>query len=112
METNFDFKQMGKRMPYTTPPDSFDKMEEDVLKEVVSDRENSPKHKTLYRSLLAGAVAVAVAASIALLFAIQWQSGRKEEVGFQEVEQAFAQLSDEDQNYILDVYQEDLFMDD
>ena len=110
METNFDFKQMGKRMPYTTPSGFFDKMEEDVLKEVVPDRENSPKHKTLYRSLLAGAVAVA--ASITLLFAFQWQSGRKAEVGFQEVEQAFAQLSDEDQNYILDVYQEDLFMDD
>lgn len=110
METNFDFKQMGKRMPYTTPSGFFDKMEEDVLKEVVPDRENSPKHKILYRSLLAGAVAVA--ASIALLFAFQWQSGRKAEVGFQEVEQAFAQLSDEDQNYILDVYQEDLFMDD
>ena len=88
----------------------YSDMEEDVLKEVVPDRENSPKHKTLYRSLLAGAVAVA--ASIALLFAFQWQSGRKAEVGFQEVEQAFAQLSDEDQNYILDVYQEDLFMDD
>ena len=54
--------------------------------------------------------AMAVAASIALLFVFHPFSPKEETGSFSHVEQAFANLSQEDQAYMLAVYQEDIFM--
>jgi len=37
MDTKFDFKQVGKRMPYTTPDDFFRDMEKNILEAVKED---------------------------------------------------------------------------
>ena len=70
MEKDFDFRQIGKRMPYKTP-EGF---------------------------------------SIALLLVFSPLSHKEQTDSLSRVEQAFANLSQEDQAYMLAVYQEDLFM--
>ena len=60
--------------------------------------------------------AVAVAASVAVLlvlnidFSVSSSQPSQVNNGIQEVDQAFAQLSSVDQAYLLDVYQEDVFL--
>ena len=59
------------------------------------------------RAVLIGTAAVA--ASITLLLVLNpFSSGQAD--GFSKVEQAFAGLSQEDQDYMLEVYQEDIFI--
>ena len=40
MEKKFDFNQIGKRMPYSTPDNFFDKLEKEVKASLPSERKN------------------------------------------------------------------------
>ncbi len=108
MEKEFDFNRIGKRMPYKTPEGFLDEMEANVWKEVQHEFPKTHKRKTFRLRVFAGAMAVA--ASIALLFVFHPFSPKEEIDSFSHVEQAFANLSQEDQAYMLAVYQEDIFM--
>ena len=108
MEKEFDFNRIGKRMPYKTPEGFLDEMEANVWKEVQHEFPKTHKRKTFRLRVFAGAMAVA--ASIALLFVFHPFSPKEETDSFSHVEQAFANLSQEDQAYMLAVYQEDIFM--
>lgn len=109
MKTDFDFNQIGKRMPYQTPESFFDDMETQIWKEVQSELPQASRRKRFRLRIIAGALAVA--ASITLLFILHpfFHTGQHTE-DFSSVEQAFANLSGEDQAYMLEVYQEDIFM--
>lgn len=108
MEKEFDFNRIGKRMPYKTPEGFLDEMEANVWKEVQHELPQTHKRTTFRLRVFAGAMAVA--ASIALLFVFHPFSLKEETDSFSHVEQAFANLSQEDQAYMLAVYQEDIFM--
>ena len=100
MEKEFDFNRIGKRMPYKTPEGFLDEMEANVWREVQDELPKAHhKRKTFRLRVFAGAMAVA--ASI---------SPKEETDSFSHVEQAFANLSQEDQAYMLAVYQKDIFM--
>ncbi|MDO4165200.1 MAG: hypothetical protein Q4D56_12590 [Bacteroides sp.] len=106
MEKNFDFDRIGKRMPYTTPTGFFDQMEDNVWKEIQRE-EAVRRHKRKLFRLRSIIGMTAVAASIALL--LVFHPGRQDS-GLLQVEQAFANLSNEDQTYMLEVYQDDIFI--
>ena len=109
MEKDFDFRQIGKRMPYKTPEGFLDEMEANVWREVQDELPKAHhKRKTFRLRVFAGAMAVA--ASIALLLVFHPFSPKEGTDSFSHVEQAFANLSQEDQAYMLAVYQEDIFM--
>lgn len=108
MEKDFDFNRIGKRMPYRTPEGFLDEMEANTWKEVQGGLPQTYKRKT-YR-LRIFATSLAVAASIALLLVFSPVSHKGQSDSFSKVEQAFANLSQQDQAYMLSVYQEDLFM--
>ena len=108
MEKEFDFTRIGKRMPYKTPKGFLDEMEANVWKEVRNEHPQTPGRKAFRLRVLAGAMAVA--ASIALLLVFNPFSPKEETDSFSGVEQAFANLSQDDQAYMLAVYQEDIFM--
>lgn len=108
MEKDFDFNRIGKRMPYRTPEGFLDEMEANIWKEVQGELPQTYKRKT-YR-LRIFATSLAVAASIALLLVFSPVSYKGQSDSFSKVEQAFANLSQQDQAYMLSVYQEDLFM--
>lgn len=108
MEKEFDFNRIGKRMPYKTPEGFLDEMEANVWREVQHEFPKTHKRKTFRLRVFAGAMTVA--ASIALLLVFHPFSPKEETDSFSHVEQAFANLSQEDQAYMLAVYQEDIFM--
>ena len=129
MDTNFDFNktekfdfdQVGKRMPYSTPDDFFKDMEANILEQVKDDKPKpvriQPKKRPLMKVIWAAAMAVATSVAVLLVLNIDFaapHSSLPSQVDneMQAVDQAFAQLSSADQAYLLDVYQEDVFLDD
>ena len=114
MEENNEFISVGKKMPYTVPDGFFDKLEENVMKEWDAERgkreentSSSGKAKTIriaIRTLLA------VAACVALFLVVKKALPQGEDSitdDFTSVELAFNNLSTEDQDYLLEVYQEE-----
>ena len=117
----FDFDQVGKRMPYSTPDDFFKDMEANILEQVKDDKPKpvriQPKKRPLMKVIWAAAMAVAASVAVLLVLNIDFaapHSSLPSQVDneMQAVDQAFAQLSSADQAYLLDVYQEDVFLDD
>ncbi len=98
MNKEFDFGHIGKRMPYSTPDGFFDQLEEDIRKEV-----KPAKSHSLLRTVLA------VAASVALIVT-SMNFPKSDKVSINDVDQAFSQLTADDQDYLLDIYQEDVFI--
>ena len=117
----FDFGKVGKRMPYSTPDDFFKDMEANILEQVKDDKPKpvriQPKKRPLMKVIWAAAMAVAASVAVLLVLNIDFaapHSSLPSQVDneMQAVNQAFAQLSSADQAYLLDVYQEDVFLDD
>ena len=128
MDTNFDFNktekfdfdQVGKRMPYSTPDDFFKDMEANILEQVKDDKPKpvriQPKKRPLMKVIWTAAIAVAASVAVLLVLNIDFaapHSSLPSQVDneMQAVDQAFAQLSSADQAYLLSVYQEDVFLD-
>ena len=93
-------KKMSKTMPYTVPEGFFDEMEERLMQEVAPKKTKSKAHKVVLWTSLA------VAASFALLLVLRqgWHHG--DEASFEQVEMAFNQLSDSDQQLMLELFDE------
>ena len=121
MNKDFDFDKVGKRIPYTTPDGFFDKLEDDIWKEVKNDSQEKQNNitatveiqqvgrKSTKLHLLMRSV-IAVAASIALLFVINMNFPKSNDTSFNDVDRAFSQLTTDDQAYLLNIYQEDVFI--
>ena len=95
-----DLEKMKKTMPYTVPDGFFDMMEERLMQETVKKKEKSNLRKI---ALWTG---LAVAASLALLMVLRQGLFQTEESSFEQVEIAFTQLSDTDQELMFDYYDE------
>jgi len=108
MTNDFDFNRVGKRMPYTVPDRFFDKMESDVWKEIGNESAHIERKPAKRRSLLRIVAIAATAAAAAVVIA--FLPTRTSSPDFADVEQAFRNLSTEDQAYMLSVYQEDIFI--
>lgn len=123
MNKEFDFDKMGKRVPYTTPDGFFDKLEEDIWKEVkddylgtTSEKEDLPmtsaesKAKKTHTLRIAMRCVLALAASVLLAFIINMNFTKQNTATINDVDQAFSQLTTDDQAYLLNVYQDDVFI--
>ena len=108
MEKKFDFNQIGKRMPYSTPDNFFDKLEKEVKASLPNERKN--KHARIITMSV-----LSIAASLLLLFGIsttinkKGDDAKKEQYNMAAVEKAFNNLNDADQNALLNIYQDDVF---
>ena len=116
----FDFGKVGKRMPYSTPEGFFKEMEANILEQVKDDKPKpvrvQPKKRPLIRGIWAAAMAVAASVAVLLVLNIDFAAPHSSlpsqaDNEIQAVDQAFAQLSSADQAYLLNVYQEDVFLD-
>ena len=128
MDTNFDFNktgkfdfdQVGKRMPYSTPEGFFKEMEANILEQVKDDKQvpvrRQLKKHPLMKVIWTAAMAVAASVAVLLVLNIDFMAPHSSlpsqaDNEMQAVDQAFAQLSSADQAYLLNVYQEDVFLD-
>ena len=110
MEQNYDFSRIGKQMPYTVPDGFFDKLEENVMNEVKAQTAKTKKATVIRMAIRA---AIAVAACIALFLVVKKVLPQGQDAAiddFENVELAFNNLSTEDQDYLLEVYQEELLL--
>ena len=111
MEQNYDFSKIGKQMPYTVPDGFFDQLEEHVMSEVVNAQPTKKKANVVRMAIRA---AIAIAACIALFLVVKKVLPQGQDTtldDFDSVELAFNNLSTEDQDYLLEVYQEELILD-
>lgn len=95
-----DLEKMGKTMPYTIPDGFFDAMEERLMKEVATKEK-----KPILRKVVLWA-SIVVAASFALLLVFRQGKTPTKEKSFEQMEMAFNQLCDDDQQLMLDYYEE------
>ena len=109
MAEKFDFERVGKRMPYTVPDGAFDELERNVWRKVAGNGAAVRCHRS-NRLRIALRSAVAAAAVVAPFLAVNLHSDDKKAYDMNDVEQAFGNLSSEDKAYILQVYEEDLFI--
>ena len=117
MEKQFDFNQVNKRMPYGVPDGFFDRLQDNVMDEIKSSEPAptiKPKAKTRQAWLvrLAPLTAVAAVALVAILL-IPHGAHKKavpQKGSYAQVEQAFNNLSDADRSYLVNAYQDDLFL--
>ena len=113
MEQNYDFNKIGKQMPYTVPDGYFSKLEDSVM-EVWSENTSAAKAKRAKVVRMAIRAVLAVAACIALFLIVRQTLPKGQDTvadDFDKVELAFNNLDTEDQDYLLEVYQEELFLD-
>lgn len=120
MKQTFDFKQIGKRMPYRVPNGFFQEMERNVLdavaekaaerKSAMAERKPLQAKRFVFTRL--AKYAVAVAASVVVLLAVNVKFFYVvAPTDMQDVEAAFDQLSLSDQECLVELYQEDVFLD-
>lgn len=114
---NFSFEQVGKRMPYATPHGFLDDLEANVLATVAADAPVAPiatTHTTVKRRSylkVVGLSALSAAAAITLFLVVHTGfTASASDADWQTVDEAFAQLSVEDQAFLIDVYQDDVFL--
>ena len=123
MNKEFDFDKMGKRVPYTTPDGFFDKLEEDIWKEVKDDYLGSTPEKEVlpmtsaeskakkpHTHRIAMRCVLALAASVVVAFIINMNFTKQDTATINDVDQAFSQLTTDDQAYLLNIYQDDVFI--
>lgn len=95
-----DLEKMSKTMPYTVPEGFFEAMEERLMQEVAPKKTKpTTRNVVLWTSL-------AVAASLALLLVLRQGWHKTDDASFEQVEMAFNQLSDSDQQLMLELFEE------
>ena len=100
-----DLEKMNKTMPYTVPEGFFNEMEERLMQEAVTKKKKpTARNVVLWTSL-------AVVASLALLIVLRQGGHNSEEASFEQVETAFNQLSDDDQQLMLEIFDEIDYLD-
>lgn len=100
-----DLENIEKKMPYTVPEGFFDEIEKRLMQEVETKKKNRKLRNT---ALWTG---FAVAASLALLLVLRQGWHNTDEESFEQVEMAFNQLSDGDQQLMLEYFDEIDYLD-
>lgn len=100
---SYNFDKIGKKMPYRVPDTFFDELENTIMIEVQKRQNKRNILKIFYRS-------VVVAATIALLMIVGGSGTKNDKTDFAEIAQAFDNLSEADQTYLLEIYQDDIFI--
>lgn len=120
-------EKLNKRLPYSVPDGFFDVMEDNVMAKIKADaginvggdkadtqmrdkqyRKTTKHTRTISLSILA------MAASLLLLFTIFSQSTKtvQQTNGMESIDKAFSQLNTNDQAFLMEIYDDDMFLDD
>lgn len=122
-------EKLNKRLPYSVPDGFFDVMEANVMAKIKADAEagtsvgddkadtqmlNKRYRKTIKRTRTISLSILAMAASLLLLFTIFPKSTKtaQQTNDMESIDKAFSQLSTDDQTFLMEVYDDDMFLDD
>lgn len=106
MAKKYDLDNIGKRMPYIMPTGTFDEVETNVFKALKRDNRALRKRRIIRWSSIGG---IAAAACIALLLMIKPLSAVQNDP-LTQIDLAFGNLSEADQEYLVEIYHEDYFL--
>ena len=117
MNKEFDFEQVGKRMPFRTPEGFFEQMQEETMQRIAAEK----RRKKIYRLKVGFSAVMSAAALICgIAFFMHTQFPKQEQflTGDLLVEADcddpfclyLQQLSDEDLNSLADFMETDIFM--
>lgn len=95
-----DLEKIRKTMPYSVPEGFFEAMEERLMQEVAPKKTKPTTRNVVLWTCLA------VAASLALLLVLRQGRHNADEASFEQVEIAFNQLSDSDQQLMMELFEE------
>ena len=114
MDKQFIFEQVGKRMPYNVPDGFFEQLEQNVMVEVTAGNIATEKPKQKARTMkMTFRILLTAAAAVALFFVVtKNMPSNTTEDSFANVELAYNNLSPEDQEFLMEVYEEDEFIND
>jgi hypothetical protein len=124
MEKQFDFNEVGKRMPYYDMPDGFfERLQDNVMREIQDEQTGKPttaikSNKSKGSSRRAWLLRLVPLTSVAAAALVAWlllpngasKKSAPQEGSYSQVEQAFNNLSDADRSYLVSMYQDDLFL--
>ncbi len=122
-------EKLNKRLPYSVPDGFFDVMEANVMAKIKADAEAGTSvgddkadtqmwdkryRKTIKRTRAISLSFLAMAASLLLLFTILPKSTKtaQQTNDMESIDKAFSQLSTDDQTFLMEVYDDDMFLDD
>lgn len=120
-------EKLNKRLPYSVPDGFFDVMEDNVMAKIKADaginvggdkadtqmRDKQYRKTTTHTRTISLSI-LAMAASLMLLFTIFSQSTKtvQQTNGMESIDKAFSQLNTDDQAFLMEIYDDDMFMDD
>lgn len=122
-------EKLNKRLPYSVPDGFFDVMEANVMAKIKADAEAGTSvgddkadtqmwdkryRKTIKRTRTISLSFLAMAASLMLLFTILSKNTKtaQQTNDLESIDKAFSQLSTDDQTFLMEVYDDDMFLDD
>lgn len=120
-------KKLNKRLPYSVPDGFFDVMEANVMARIKAEAgasvggdkadtqmRDKQYRKTIKRTRTISLSILAMAASLLLLFTIFPKSTKTAQQinDLESIDKAFSQLSTDDQTFLMEVYDDDMFLDD
>ena len=119
-------EKLNKRLPYSVPDGFFDVMEANVMAKIKADaginvggdkadtqmRDKQYRKTTTHTRTISLSI-LAMAASL-LLFTIFSQSTKtvQQTNGMESIDKAFSQLNADDQAFLMEIYDDDMFLDD
>lgn len=120
-------EKLNKRLPYSVPDGFFDVMEANVMAKIKADaginvggdkadtqmRDKQYRKTTTHTRTISLSI-LAVAASLLLLFTIFSQSTKtaQQTNGMESIDKAFSQLNTDDQAFLMEIYDDDMLLDD
>ena len=104
MEHEFDFDKIGKRMPYAVPRDAFEEIDENVRRAL--NLKNRPSRKLFLFRLGASLAAVGC---LAMAIVMRPESPTPYNM-LTEIDFACANLTEADREYLTDIYNDDIFI--
>lgn len=120
-------EKLNKRLPYSVPDGFFDVMEANVMAKIKADaginvgddkadtqmRDKQYRKTTTHTRIISLSI-LAVAASLLLLFTIFSPSTKtaQQTNGMESIDKAFSQLNTDDQAFLMEVYDDDMSLDD
>lgn len=119
--------KLNKRLPYSVPDGFFDVMEDNVMAKIKADaginvggdkadtqmRDKQYRKTTTHTRTISLSI-LAMAASLLLLFTIFSQSTKtaQQTNGMESIDMAFSQLNTDDQAFLMEIYDDDMLLDD
>lgn len=109
INSGFSFDNVGKETPFRVPDGFFSQLESDIIHKAFPSESGKRKYLPSWR-IIAGA-SVAAAATVALLISSGTRIAGPEPDTSLSIEQAFNNLSQADQDYLIDTFRNDIITD-